>query len=392
MINMIRTIKVMLCPNNKQATKMFGTAGASRFAYNWALAIEDENHKAGGKFIQDRDLRKKFTELKNTNEFSWLYDYSNEATKQSIKDACVAFKNFFECRTKHPKFKSKRRSTPSFYVDTAKIQFTETHVKLEGFAKSKKKNHQKANWIRIAEHGRIPINAKYYNPRVKFDGLHWWLTVGVEVVETCEIPKNPGIGIDLGIKDLAICSDGNVYKNINKHKKVKRLERKKRRLQRKVSRKYRINKKGERYCKTRNITKCEHEILIVTRKIVNIRHNHMLQAISEIVNRKPKFIVLEDLNVNGMMKNRHLSKAVQAQCFSEFRSIMEYKCECNNIQLIIADRFFPSSKTCSCCGEIKHDLMLKDRTFVCNSCGFTIDRDLQAAINLRVYGEKIISA
>jgi putative transposase len=362
--DMIQTIKVMLCPNNKQVTKMFGIAGAARFAYNWSLAIEDENHKAGGKFIQDRDLRKKFTELKTTNEYSWLYNYSNNATKQAIKDACVAFKNFFEGRTKHPKFKSKRRSIPKFYVDTAKIQFTETHVKLEGFAKSRKSNHQKANWIRLAEHGRIPVNARYYNPRVKFDGLHWWLTVGVDVVETCEIPKNQGIGIDLGIKDLAICSDGNTYKNINKSKKIKRLERKKRRLQRKVSRKYRINKKGERYCKTRNITKCERETLIVTRKIGNIRHNHMLQAISEIVNRKPKFIVLEDLNVKGMMKNRHLSKAVQAQCFNEFRSIMEYKCECSNIQLIIADRFFPSSKTCSCCGEIKHDLTLKDRTFV----------------------------
>lgn len=389
---MIQTIKVMLRPNNKQTTKMFDTAGAARFAYNWALAIEDENHKADGKFIQNDDLRKKFTELKNTDGFSWLYNYSADATKQAIKDACVAFKNFFEGRAKHPKFKSKRRSIPKFYVDPAKIQFTETHVKLGGFAKSRKANHQKANWIRLAEPGRIPVNAKYYNPRVKFDGLHWWLTVGVDVVETCEIPKNQGIGIDLGIKDLAICSDENVYKNINKSKKVKRLERKKRRLQRKVSRKYRINKKGERYCKTRNITKCERETLIVTRKIGNIRHNHMLQAISEIVNRKPKFIVLEDLNVKGMMKNRHLSKAVQAQCFGEFRSIMGYKCECNNIQLIIADRFFPSSKTCSCCGEIKHDLTLKDRTFICNSCGFTIDRDLQAAINLRIYGEKIISA
>lgn len=371
---------------------MFQTAGAARFAYNWALAYEDENHKSGGKFINDYELRRIFTSLKSTNEYSWLYQYSSGATKQAIKDACEAFKRFFNMQCRHPRFKSKRKSVPSFYVGSDKVRFTETHVKIEGIAKSLKKNHQKANWIRLAEHGRIPINAKYYNPRIKFDGLHWWITVGIEYPDSEEIPNGDGIGVDLGVKDLAICSDGSTYKNINKSKKVKKLERKKRRLQRMVSRKYLINKKGVRYCKTCNITKCEREILIVSRKIRDIRHNHMLQTISEIVNRKPKFIVLEDLNVNGMMKNRHLSKAVQSQCFYEFRSIMEYKCQWSNIHLIIADRFFPSSKTCSCCGEIKSDLKLRDRTFVCNSCGFTIDRDLQAAINLQRYGENIISA
>ena len=280
---MIRTIKVMLCPNNKQSTKMFQTAGAARFAYNWALAYEDENHKSGGKFINDSELRRIFTALKRTDEYSWLYQYSNNATKQAIKDACEAFKKFFNKQSRHPRFKSKRRSTPSFYVDTLKVKFTETHVKIEGIAKSRKKNHQKANWIRLAEHGRIPTNVKYYNPRIKFDGLHWWITVGIECPDSEETPNSDGIGIDLGIKDLAICSDGSTYKNINKSKKVKRLERKMRRLQRRVSRKYLINKKGARYCKTCNITKCEREILIVSRKIKSIRHNYILQTISEIV-------------------------------------------------------------------------------------------------------------
>lgn len=382
----------MLCPNNVQSTKMFQTAGAARFAYNWAIAYEDENYKSGGKFIKDSELRKIFTSIKSTDEYSWLYLYSNNATKQAIKDACEAYKRFFLKQARHPRFKSKRRSKQSFYVDTVKIKFTDTHVKIEGIAKSRKKNHQKANWIRLAECGRIPTNAKYYNPRIKFDGLHWWITVGVDFEESNESPKGCGIGIDLGIKDLAICSDGLTYKNINKSKKVKGLERKKRRLQRKVSRKYLINKRGARYCKTRNIAKSEHDVLRVSRKLTNIRHNHLHQVISEIMDRKPKFIVLEDLNVQGMMKNRHLSKAVQNQCFYEFRRIMEYKCQWSNVQLIIADRFLPSSKTCSCCGEIKHDLTLRDRIFVCDSCGFTIDRDLQAAINLRRYGESIISA
>jgi putative transposase len=227
---------------------------------------------------------------------------------------------------------------------------------------------------------------------VKFDGLNWWITVAYDDEEIQSNPQNQGIGIDLGIKDLAICSDGNVYKNINKSKKVKKLEKRKRRLQRKVARKYIKNKKGERYCKTRNITKCEKEILRVSRKITDIRKDHMHQIISEIVSREPRFIVLEDLNVSGMMKNKHLSQAVQAQNFRRFREIIEYKCEWHHIQLIIADRFFPSSKTCSCCGFVKRDLTLKDRTFICDSCGFTIDRDLQAAINLAKYGERIVNA
>lgn len=383
---------MMLCPNNVQSTKMFQTASAARFAYNWAIAYEDENYKSGGKFIKDSELRKIFTSIKSADEYSWLYLYSNNATKQAIKDACEAYKRFFLKQARHPRFKSKRRSKPSFYVDTSQIKFTDTHVKIEGIAKSRKKNHQKANWIRLAERGRVPTNAKYYNPRIKFDGLHWWITVGVDFEESNETPKGYGIGIDLGIKDLAICSDGLTYKNINKSKKVKGLQRKKRRLQRKVSRKYLINKRGERYCKTCNITKSEHDVLRVSRKLTNIRHNHLHQVISEIMNRKPKFIVLEDLNVHGMMKNRHLSKAVQNQCFYEFRRIMEYKCQWSNVQLIIADRFFPSSKTCSCCGETKRNLTLRDRIFVCDSCGFTIDRDLQAAINLQRYGESIIGA
>lgn len=389
---MIRTVRVMLIPNNYQRTRMFKTADAARYAYNWTIETEGRNYDSGGKFIQDGELRTMFTQQKSLPENQWLYSCSNNATKQSIKDACNAFKYFFKGEKGYPKFKSRKRSEPSFYVDTAKIRFTDTHVKLESIATSLRKNRQKANWIRLAEHGRIPLGVKYLNPRVKFDGLNWWITVAYDDEEIQSNSQNQGIGIDLGIKDLAICSDGNVYKNVNKSKKVKKLEKRKRRLQRKVARKYLKNKKGGRYCKTRNIIKCEKEILRVSRKITNIRKDHMHQTISEIVSREPRFIVLEDLNVSGMMKNKHLSKAVQAQNFRRFREIIEYKCEWHHIQLIIADRFFPSSKICSCCGGIKHDLTLKDRTFICDSCGFTIDRDLQAAINLAKYGERIVNA
>ena len=386
---MIKTIQVMLMPNNKQKTKLFQYASTARFAYNWSLSREQENYKSGGKFILDGDLRKEFTQLKKTEEYSWLNKISNDVMKQSIKDACNAYKRFFKGYSKFPKFKSRKRSTPSFYQDNVKIKFTDTHVKVEGFATSRKKNKQKLNWIRLAEHNRVPTDCKYSNPRIKYDGLNWWITVGIECEDSLNIPFNKGIGIDLGIKDLAICSDGNTYKNINKTQKVKKLEKQKRRLQRSVSRSYEKNKKGGSYCKTKNVIKKEELLLKLNHRLTHIRQNYLHQVTSEIIKREPSFICIEDLNVSGMMKNRHLSKAVQQQCFYEFRRQIEYKSDWNNISIIIADRFFPSSKLCSCCGVIKKDLKLSDRIYKCE-CGNVIDRDFQAALNLKQYGENVL--
>lgn len=384
---MIKAIKIMLIPNNVQQTKMFQYAGASRFAFNWALAKEKENYENSGKFISDNELRKEFTRLRNSDEYTWLLNISNNVTKQAIKDACIAYKNFFKGSQRYPKFKSKKKSMPKFYQDNVKIKFTDTHVKFEGFSSSRKHNKQKINWVRLAEHGRIPTDAKYMNPRISFDGLNWWLSVCVEFPNCKENLNNDGIGIDLGIKDLAICSDGNTYKNINKTQMVKKLEKRKRRLQRSVSRKYEQNKKKGKYCKTKNVIKKEKLLLKVNHRIANIRKNYLHQTISEIVSRKPRFICIEDLNVRGMMKNKHLSKAIQNQGFFEFRRQLEYKCNDIGIQLIIADRFYPSSKLCSCCGKIKKDLKLSDRIYRCE-CGNVIDRDFQASLNLRAYGEK----
>ena len=382
----------MLLPNNKQKTKLFQYANTARFAYNWALGREQENYKNGGKFISDGDLRKEFTQLKKTDDYTWLNNISNNVTKQAIKDACESYKDFFKGYTKFPRFKSKKHSVPKFYQDNVKIQFTDTHVKVEGFATSKKKNKQKLNWIRLAEHGRIPVqNVKYMNPRIKYDGLNWYITVGIEYENSDTLPSNEGIGIDLGIKDLAICSDENTYKNINKSQKVKKLEKRKRRLQRSVSRKYEKNKKGVSYCKTSNIIKREKELLKLNHRLTNIRQDYLHQTTTEIVKTKPSYIVLEDLNVKGMMKNRHLSKAVQQQCFGEFRRQIEYKAMWNNIPVIIADRFFSSSKLCSCCGNIKKDLKLSDRIYRCE-CGNVIDRDYQAALNLKRYGENVLKS
>ena len=385
---MITSIKVRLHPNKKQLTKLFQYAGCSRFAYNWAIARERENYEQGNKFLSDNTLRKEFTQLKKRENYKWLNHVSNNVPKQAIKDACNAYKRFFKGQSKHPKFKTKKYSILSFYQDNVAIQFTDAHVKVEGFAMSTKRNKQRLNWIKLCEKGRIPQNSKYTNPRFTYDGLHWYVSVGIEIPDSTTIPSNEGIGIDLGLKDLAICSDGYTYKNINKTHKVRKIEKRQRRLQRSVSRRYEKNKKGECYCKTCNIIKRQRELLKVTRRLTNLRHNHLHQTTSDIIKRKPSFICIEDLNVSGMMKNRHLSKAVQQQGFYELRRQLQYKAERNNIPVIIADRFFPSSKLCSCCGNVKSDLKLSNRIYRC-ICGNTIDRDFQASLNLKAYGEQV---
>ena len=386
---MIKTLKIKLKPNNKQQTKMFHFCGAKRFAYNWAIAKERENYSKGGKFINDCELRKEFTKLKKTEEYKWLYTISNDVTKQAIKDACMSYKRFFNGNSKAPKFKSKKTDRPSFYVDNVKIKFTDTHVKLENIATSKKRSKAKLNWIRLAEKRRIPTTCKYINPHVVYDGINWFICVGIEIEDNKELPINNGIGIDLGIKDLAICSNEYTYKNINKTKEVKRLKKRKRRLQRKVSRKYELNKKGVSYNKTSNIIKLENQLLKLNHRLTNIRHNYLHQVTTEIINRKPMFIALEDLNVKGMMKNRHLAKAIQEQCFYEFRRIITYKAEWNNIKVIVVPRFYPSSKTCSECGAINKGLKLSDREWVCQECGVIHDRDYNASVNLMKYGQSI---
>ena len=214
----IKTIKIMLEPNNKQESKLFQSAGISRFAYNWTLGKQQENYELTKKFTREGELRKEFTQLKKLDEFKWLNDYSGQIVHQAIKDACDAYLKFFKKQSDYPKFKSKRKSKPSLYIPTAKIRFSETHVKLEKLATSKKSNKQKLNWVRLSERNKIPTDCKYYNPRVTFDGLNWFISVAIEYPNNSEILTNDGIGIDLGLKDLAICSDlEKPYKNINKN-------------------------------------------------------------------------------------------------------------------------------------------------------------------------------
>lgn len=372
---MITSMKVRLEPNNKQNTKLFQSAGTARWAYNWVLDKQEENYKNGGVFLSDSVLRKELTQLKQTEKLRWLNNYSNNITKQAVKDGCNAYKKFFKGLSDKPKFKSRKKSKPSFYQDTEKIKFSETHVRLE-----------KIGWIKLSEYNLIPTNTQYSNPRISFDGVNWYVSVGVELNQTQAELTNESIGIDVGIKDLAICSHKEKpYKNINKTRRVKKLEKKLRRLQRKVSKKYEENKEGRSYVKTSNIIKLEMNIRKLYKRLDNIRIDYRHKVTTEIVKTKPSRIVMESLNISGMLKNKHLSKAVAQQGFYEFKAMLKYKAKRYNIEFIEADKWYPSSKTCSKCGRVKTKLSLSERTFICECCGAVIDRDKNASINLSRY-------
>jgi putative transposase len=375
---MIKTVTVELLPNNKQSDLLFQSAGVARWSYNWAISRQRNNYDNGGKFISDNSLRKEITLLKRLPEYAWLRLYSNNIPKQAIKDACIAYKRFFKKLSGFPKFKSKRKSKPSFYHDGVKLKFTNDHVRLE-----------KIGAIRLSEKSRIPINAKYTNPRIAFDGLHWYISVGIEIMEFVLDKATEPIGVDLGIKKTAVISDGQSFNNINKTKRVKKTKKRLKRLQRKASKQYVKIKNGQ--ARSKNLAKLERMICRAHKRLKGIRRNYNHQMTATLVRAKPKFVVIEDLNVSGMMKNRHLSKAIQEQGFYEIRKQLEYKSRLNGIRLIVAPRFYPSSKTCSRCGYVHKDLKLGDRTFVCPKCGFKIDRDYQAALNLLTYGLSVVA-
>ncbi|CFH41538.1 RNA-guided endonuclease InsQ/TnpB family protein [Staphylococcus aureus] len=367
----MKTIKVRLKPTNEQLPLFHQSSGTHRFIYNWTLAKQQDNYKQGGQFINDGELRKEITQLKKQEAYQWLSQVSNDIPKQAIKDACLAYRRFFKGRARFPRFKSKKRSKWSFYNDTAKLKVKDHRVLLA-----------KIGWVKTSE--SIPKNQKYYNPRVSFDGKYWYLSVSINVDMDKPQLSDESLGIDLGIKTLAVCSNGQTFKNINKTHRIKQKEKRLRRLQRKVSRKYQMNKKGGNVVKTCNIIKIEKEIRLLQRSLSNIRRNHLHQTTTSIVKTKPTRIVIEDLNVRGMMKNKHLAKAIQNQGFYEFRRQLTYKCDWYGIELVVADRYYSSSKTCSSCGAIKKDLRLSNRTYICE-CGHQMDRDLNASINLANY-------
>ena len=370
---MILAKRVRLLPTIEQEKQMWKSAGTKRFVYNWTLARQEENYKNGGKFISDNDLRKELTILKKT-ELNWLYEVSNNVAKQAVKDACDAYKKFFKGLSDKPRFKSRKKSKPSFYNDNVALKVKEDRILIE-----------KIGWVKLSKPNSIPIGVKYTKPTVSFDGKYWFISVGIEKEKPKVELTTESIGIDVGIKELAVVSSiEEPFENINKTKTVRKLEKKKKRLQHKVSRKYDMNKQGDKFIKTKNIIKLEKTIRLVDRKLANIRKNHIHQTTTAIVKTKPSRVVMETLNIKGLMKNKHLAKSIQQQGLYEFKRQMQYKCEFNGIEFIEADKWYPSSKKCSCCGSIKKDLKLKDRVFRCE-CGFVMDRDKNASINLANY-------
>lgn len=372
---MIKSIRIRLLPTKEQEELMFKTIGCSRFAYNWALNRCSELHNKGEKYSM-ANIRKEFTQLKKQEDYKWLNEVSNTTMVESIRNLDKAFKSFFNKKSKYPKFKTKRKSKQSFYVRHNTLYFKDNICNIEKVGKVKFKTNY-----------NIP-DCKYSNPYCSYDGKYWYLSFSFEHDENqVVLNKDLSVGIDLGVKDLAVINVlDKPIKNINKAKRVRKLKKRLKRLQRQISRKYEANKQGSKFIKTNNIIKLEDKLKILYRKLSNIRSNHIHQATNKIIKLCPSRVVMEDLNVSGMMKNRHLSKAIAEQCLYEFIRQMKYKCEFNGIEFIQVDRFYPSSKKCSCCGNIKKDLRLKDRTYICDECGLEIDRDKNASINLGNYG------
>ena len=373
---MIKSIKIRLSPTKEQEELMFQSVGIARFAYNWGLSKWEEMYKEGIKPSKAK-IRKEFNNsIRKNDDFKWLYNVSGQITAQAFADLEDAYKNFFDGLAQRPKFKNKKKSKKSFYVRYDAIKFSNNRVNIEKIGK-----------VKYSSNYKIPKLDKYTNPRCHFDGKYWYLTFGFEHGESqASLNEDLSIGIDLGISHLAIVNHlDKPIKNINKSKEVRRLKKKLKRLQRQVSRKYEMNKKGSKFVKTNNIIKLERQIKLVHRRLNNIRNNHIHQATSKIIKLNPYRVVMEDLNVSGMMKNKHLAEKIAEQKFYEFKRQMKYKCQFNKIEFALADRWYPSSKTCSRCGGIKKDLKLSDRTYICNECGLVIDRDKNASINLGNY-------
>ena len=366
--------EILLTP--QQQNKFFQTRGTCRFVYNMFLAQNQEWYKQGKKYMSAKD----FSVWLN-NEYipdkAWIKDAYSKAVKQSLENAHTAYTRFFKGKAKFPKFKKKGKNDPKMYfVRNNKTDCVcERHrIKIPSLG-----------WVQLKEKGYIPTTKDGYivsSGTIDYIAGKFYVSALVEILDKQESNNvNEGIGIDLGIKNLAIVSDGSTYKNINKSVRVKKLEKKLKREQRKLSRKYENKKKGET-TQGKNILKQIEMVRKVHHKLANIRDNYIKTTVNEIVKTKPSYITIEDLNVSGMMKNKHLAKAVQQQKFYQFRQLLTQKCKENGIELRIVDRWFPSSKICNCCGQIKKDLKLSDRIYKCD-CGYTEDRDYNASLNLK---------
>ena len=388
---MKRAYKIEINPTQKQKLKIHQTIGVSRFVYNFYIARNKEIYKKEGKFVSGIDFSKWLNNeyIPNNQDMKWIKEVSSKATKQAIMNGDKAFKDFFKKAKGFPRFKKKKnQDVKAYFPKNNKTDWTlERHrVKIPTLG-----------WVRLKEFGYIPVNSLVKSGTVSQKADRYYVSILVEERDI-EISNsnigikifnhnNEGVGIDLGIKEFAVCSDGIKFKNINKTSTVKKVEKKLKREQRKLSRKYeslKIRNKNikEGRATRQNIQKQIVKLQKLHQRVTNIRTDYINKIVSKIVKQKPSYVTIEDLAVSNMMKNKHLSKAIASQKFFEFKTKLMSKCKQNNIELRIVDRFYPSSKTCSQCGKVKKDLKLSDRIYKCD-CGFTIDRDLNASINLK---------
>ena len=376
---MLKSFKTEINPTEEQKVKIRKTIGTCRFIYNFYLAHNKELHESGKKFMSSSRFRVWLNNeyLPSHPECSWIKEAYSKSVTQAVNDGQTAFTRFFNHKSAFPKFKKKGKSDVKMYFvrNNPKDCLCERHrIKIPSLG-----------WVRIKEKGYIPTTKDGYvikSGHVSIKADRYYVSVLIEIPDKRTANNSSkGIGIDLGLKDFAIVSNGKTYKNINKSAKLKKLEKKLVREQRSLSRKYENLKKGESTQK-RNIQKQRLKIQKLHHRIDNIRTDYINKIIAEIVKTKPSHITIEDLNVSGMMKNRHLSKAVASQKFYEFKTKLQAKCREYGIELRIVDRWYPSSKTCHCCKSIKKDLKLSDRVFRCD-CGYIEDRDFNAALNLR---------
>ena len=379
MRKLLKSFKTEINPTEEQKVRIRKTIGTCRFIYNFYLAHNKELHENGKKFMSSSQFRVWLNNefLPSHPEYSWIKEAYSKSVTQAVNNGQTAFEKFFDYKSAFPKFKKKGRSDVKMYFvrNNPKDCLCERHrIKIPSLG-----------WVRIKEKGYIPTTKdgnviKSGHVSIKAD--RYYVSVLIEIPDKrTDNNSSKGIGIDLGLKDFAIVSNGKIYKNINKSAKLKKLEKKLIREQRSLSRKYENIKKGESTQK-RNIQKQRLKIQKLHHRIDNIRTDYINKTIAEIVKTKPSYITIEDLNVSGMMKNRHLSKAVASQKFYKFKTKLQAKCKEYGIELRIVDRWFPSSRTCHCCKSIKKDLKLSDRVFRCD-CGYIEDRDFNAALNLR---------
>ena len=379
MRELLKSFKTEINPSEEQKVKIRKTIGTCRFIYNFYLAHNKELHENGKKFMSSNKFRVWLNNeyLPNHPDYSWIKEAYSKAVTQAVNNGQTAFTRFFNHKSAFPRFKKKGKSNVKMY-------FVKNNPK-DCLCERHRINIPSLGWVRIKEKGYIPTTKDGYvikSGHVSIKADRYYVSVLIEIPDNrIANNSNEGIGIDLGLKDFAVVSNGTSYKNINKSAKLKKLEKQLIREQRSLSRKYENVKKGGPTQRA-NIQKQRLKVQKLHHRIDNIRTDYINKTIAEIVKTKPSYITIEDLNVSGMMKNKHLSKAVASQKFYEFRTKLQAKCNENGIELRVVDRWFPSSKTCHCCGTIKKDLKLSDRTFTCD-CGYIEDRDFNAALNLR---------